>query len=288
MAGYIDVGSGTTAEMATVLDDIRSRVNRTDERPAMSALGRVGVAARGVLYLTVAFLAANIVAGRYRAKPDRDGALAVVTEQPLGRVLVVVLAAGFVALALWNFGHAAFGTAEDDKPTRRVRDGLRGLLYGAFFFSALPFVTRGSSAAAGGDTEKDVTVRLLESTGGRWLVGAAGAAIVASGIIQGAKAIRGKYAKVIKREAPDWVTKLAGVARLARAGVFVVVGVFVGRVALRFEGPDAAGIDGSLLRLAAQTHGRLFLALAAAAIAIYGAYSLVLVRYGRVVDTDST
>ena len=273
--------------MATVFDDIRSRVKRTNERPAMSALGRAGVAARGVLYLAVAFLAANLVAGRYRAKPDRDGALAVVTEQPLGRALVVVLAAGFLALALWNLGHAAFGTAEDDKPTRRVRDALRGLLYGAFFFSAVPYATRGTSAA-GGDTEKDVTVRLLEWPGGRWILGAAGVTIIASGILQGAKAIGGKYSKVIERRAPDWVPKLAGVARFARAGVLVVVGVFVARVALRFDGPDAAGVDGSLLHLAAQTHGRGFLALLASAIAIYGAYSLVLVRYGRVVDTDAT
>lgn len=278
-------------QVATVIDNLRdswdgSRDEDTEEA-VVGALGRVGVGARGVLYLVVASLALRIAFGAGGERPDRHGALATVAHQPAGRALVAVLAAGFLAFALWNLAHAVLSPGDDDGVLRRLRNGARTVLYLGFFAAAARFVFDADGAAKGGDREQDMTIALMERTGGRWVLLAVSLIVIGNGLKQAFKATQGGYRKNVEANAPNWIAPLAGVARFGRAGVFVLIGVFVARVALKFDPSEAVGIDGSLLQLAGQNHGQAFLAVAAAAIALYGVYSLALVRWGRVVESDS-
>lgn len=283
--------AGHMGRVATVIDNLRDGWDRSrdddTEEAVVGVLGRVGVGARGVLYLVVASLAVRIAFGAGGERPDRHGALATVAHQPAGRALVAVLAAGFLAYALWNLAHAILSPGDEDGILRRLRNFGRSLLYLGFFVAAARFVFDADRAARGDDGEQDVTIALMQRSGGRWVLLIFGLLVVGDGLKQAVKAARGGYRKNVEADAPAWIAPLAGVARFARAGVFTLIGVFVARVALKFDPSDAVGIDGSLLQLAKQDHGPFFLGLAAVAVALYGMYSLALVRWGRVVGSDS-
>ena len=52
---------------------------------------------------------------------------------------------------------------------------------------------------------------------------------------------------------------------------------------MRFDPKQARGLGGALAALAAQPHGALLLGLVAVGLIAFGAYSLLLARYGRIV-----
>ncbi|HUP33052.1 MAG TPA: DUF1206 domain-containing protein, partial [Gaiellaceae bacterium] len=68
--------------------------------------GRAGLAAKGVIYLVVGLIAIKIPLGLGGQPADREGALQSVARQPLGRVLLLVLAAGLAGYAVWRLAQA--------------------------------------------------------------------------------------------------------------------------------------------------------------------------------------
>ncbi|HEX8820331.1 MAG TPA: DUF1206 domain-containing protein [Archangium sp.] len=68
---------------------------------------------------------------------------------------------------------------------------------------------------------------------------------------------------------------------LARGVVFVMLGTFLVQAALTANPRRARGLDGALETLAAQPHGDLLLALAAAGLVAYAVYMALEARYRR-------
>ncbi|HEY0096819.1 MAG TPA: DUF1206 domain-containing protein, partial [Archangium sp.] len=66
-----------------------------------------------------------------------------------------------------------------------------------------------------------------------------------------------------------------------RGGVFVLIGGFLVQAALTANPRRARGLDGALEALAAQPHGTVLLALAAAGLVAYAVYMAVEARYRR-------
>jgi hypothetical protein len=144
------------------------------ESPWLARAARAGLLARGLLYLVVAILAVEVAAGHDDVQPDKQGALQAVVRQPFGRVLVLLLAAGFAGYAAWRFVEAAVGPAgEPDTPEskfKRVGYALRGGLYTFFAASAVKLFIWSQRAASSGAPEADWTARVLNWPGGTWLV----------------------------------------------------------------------------------------------------------------------
>jgi len=69
----------------------------------MRGLARAGLLARGVNYLLVGSLAAQIALGSRGTQADTTSALRAVARHPGGIVVLWLLAAGFAGLALWRF-----------------------------------------------------------------------------------------------------------------------------------------------------------------------------------------
>jgi hypothetical protein len=70
--------------------------------PWIDRTGRAGYAAKGVVYLTIAVLAMREAVGLSGITTGPGDAMRSIGPQPLGGVLVVVLAAGLVGYALWK------------------------------------------------------------------------------------------------------------------------------------------------------------------------------------------
>jgi hypothetical protein len=74
----------------------------------VEVLARLGLASRGVVFLTLAGLAFSLVRGD-AAQADQNGALAALSDNRFGAALLVGLALGFAGYATWLLLSAAVG-----------------------------------------------------------------------------------------------------------------------------------------------------------------------------------
>src|SRR5438552_15879581 len=124
-------------------------VRRAARNPWLLWLASVGFAARAAVYAIVAVLAVQLAFGTDRHPAGKKGALAALAEAPFGRVLLVALAVGFGAYALWRLGRAAFPTQDDRRhPARRLAHLGTGLLYAGVCATVIRFLT---GLGGGGD-----------------------------------------------------------------------------------------------------------------------------------------
>src|SRR3989337_1938637 len=73
-------------------------------------LGRAGIAARGVLYLVLGFLAIQFARGEIASEEvNQSGAFAKLAERPLGKFLLVAMTVGLAAMTVWRLIQAFVG-----------------------------------------------------------------------------------------------------------------------------------------------------------------------------------
>lgn len=282
--------------MGVDVDEVKEKAEDALEDAACSTwlenLARAGLVARGLLYLVVAVLASQVAAGHNETRADKQGALQAVVRQPFGRVLVLLLAAGFAGYAAWRFVEAAVGPADQPDADsakdkfKRVGYFLRGGLYTFFFGSAVKLFLWSNSAAKEG-AEADWTARVLTWPGGTWLVQAAGLVAIGAGLYIGWRGVAGKFRKRLKslemgEAVRRWVRVVGTVGMISRMLIAMMIGVFLIAAARQHDPDQAVGIDGALRRLADRPYGPTLLVVVALGLAAYGLYSFAEARYRRV------
>src|SRR4051812_3242680 len=78
-------------------------VEQTANKPGTIMLGRVGYAAKGVVYIVIGGLAALTALGNGGQTTDRKGAIEVLYGQPAGQIILGLVAFGLACYALWSF-----------------------------------------------------------------------------------------------------------------------------------------------------------------------------------------
>jgi hypothetical protein len=247
-------------------------------------LARVGLVAKGLSYGLVGALALKLALGDGGKATSRQGALQAMARHSFGKIVLIALAAGFACYALWRLVEG-FALREDDPKKlwgKRLARWARAAIYGGLTFSALKIV-----AGAGGgpsQTEKahKTTALVLSWPGGTWIVGLAGAALLAYGFAQFYRAITRNFEKRwrgMSATARRWGGRLGVAGLMARGIVFGLVGVFVIKAALDYNPKDAIGLDGALQKLARASYGPWLLGVTAAGLVCYALYCLVDARY---------
>lgn len=265
--------------------------DKAADGPWVEGLARAGLVARGVLYVMIGALALQVAFGRKDQEADKQGALTTLARQPLGKILLVVVAVGFAGYALWRFLDAILDTDGEGTDlsgmAKRAADFARGLLYTSFFVAAVRLIT--GTSGDDQNNEADLTAKVMAAPLGRVAVALVGLAIVGGGVYTGYRAVSKKYRKKLQlgdmsptiRKA---VTAVASAGLAARMVVFVLIGTFLLRAAIRYDPNQAVGVDGALKRLADRPHGPWLLALVAVGLFTYGLYSFVEARYRRVME----
>ncbi len=251
-------------------------------------LARLGMAARGILYLVVALLALRLATGDFDERANKQGALQAVVRQPLGKLLVAVLAVGFAGYALWRFTEALIGPPDERDARKavlkRLGYGARGLLYTALFATTVKLLVGADERDS--DATTDWTARVLGWPGGRLLVGVVGLIVIGAGLYVGWRGVRRKFAKRLKGYEMEpierkWILRLGTVGNIARMIVFAVIGVLLVVAAIQADAYQAVGIDGALRRLATARFGPALLGGVAGGLAAFGLYSLAEARFRR-------
>lgn len=274
--------SGRTAASAG-----RSAARRARHSRPLDVTARLGFAARGLVYLLIGALALQIAFGEQSQRADQQGALREIAETPAGSVLLILIAVGFAGYALWRLTEAALGHRDEDdqrkRAAKRAVSGVRGVIYLGLTATAVALLVSGG---AGSGEPAPYTARLMEHTGGRWLVGAVGLLVVAAGVVLVVKGLTTKFEDELKRsEMSPTVLRVARhfgqVGYVARGLVFGLVGAFVAKAAVDFDPNEAKGIDGALRTIADQAYGQVLLACCALGLVLFGIYSFVEARYHR-------
>jgi hypothetical protein len=273
----------------TSAGELKAGARRAGQSRWVEWLGRLGLAGKALSFALVAVIAIKVALAHEGSTEDRPGALRSLADEPLGKWMLIGLAAGFAGYALWRFAQAFLDRDHEGTGIKglgkRAGSFGRGLLYAALFASTMS-VLLGNEGGSGNEEDR-ATAGILEAPAGRWLVIAIGVAVIGVGLYNGYRGVTGKFQKKLRVHELSPAARRAVVAvgvlgHLARFVVFSIAGWFLIKAAVEFDPKDAVGLDGALAELAQQPFGRLLLFVVAAGIFAYGAYAAVESRYRRV------
>jgi Domain of Unknown Function (DUF1206) len=260
-----------------------------DSKP-MAALARFGLVARGVIYAIVGVIAVQIAFGG-GGQADKGGAVAELAGHSYGSVALWLVAVGVAGLTLWRLGEAAFGAAGSGgkELAQRAKSLARAALYGFFCVSLVLFLLGDSNRAtkSSNSQSQSLTARVMQHTGGRWLIALAGVVVIGVG---GYLAYRGAAKKFLKHlnlatasaRTRTAVTRLGQYGGIARGVIAAGIGIFLLVAAIRFDPDKAKGVDGTLRSLADAPFGPVLLTVVAVGLVAFGAYSCCEARWREV------
>ncbi|HLB20050.1 MAG TPA: DUF1206 domain-containing protein [Gaiellaceae bacterium] len=250
-----------------------------------AVLARSGLVAKGFSYGIVGFLAAKLALGDGGKATSRQGALQTIAHQSYGKILLILLACGFAAYALWRFVQAFAERERADGKKWAKRAGYigRGLIYAGLTFSTVKILL-GSGSQSQNEKAHKTTALVLSWPAGTWIVGAVGAVIIGAGLWNLYRGVSGNFEKrwrtgEMSHTARTWGRRVGMLGHLARAVVFSLIGIFVIKAAVDYNPRDAIGIDGALRKVAHASYGPYLLGLTAGGLICYALYCFVDARY---------
>jgi uncharacterized membrane protein YidH (DUF202 family) len=248
-------------------------------------LARTGLVAKGASYGLVGVLAIGVAIDVGGKATSQTGALKQLAGSSFGSVVIVLLAAGLAAYALWRFAQVAATREEDEKKlwAKRVLCVARGLIYTALAFSAVKILA-GSGGGSQNHKAHKTTAVVLSWPGGTWIVGIAGTTIIGVGLWNAYRGISKTFEKKWKTyemssTARRWAGRSGLVGHVARGVVFALIGIFAIVAAVEYDPQNAIGLDGALQKLAHQSYGPYLLGITAAGLVAYAIYCLADARY---------
>jgi Domain of Unknown Function (DUF1206) len=261
----------------------------TSNRRWIERLARFGFAARGLVYILVGVLAAEAAAVGGRATDAHGAIQAIGQQQHFGTLLLLVLALGLAAYAVWRFAQAWLDLEHKGNDVQalatRATFVVSGLGHAALAISAVSLaigLQQGHSNAV-----RTWVTRVLSAPYGRWLVAAVGLAVIGTGVYQFYKAYMVLFENdlLISEMSADarlWSRRVGRAGLTARGVTFGVIGWFLLRAGLDANAHEARGVAGALRLLGRQDEGHWLLFVVAVGLAAYGFSSLVDARYRRV------
>jgi Na+/H+ antiporter NhaD/arsenite permease-like protein len=265
--------------------EAKQAARRAHNSDAVEWLARLGLVARGVIWLTVGLLAAQVARGDTE-RADKNGALEAIKDKPFGELLLVVLAVGFLGYAAWRLLEGAVGNRDESDDRKRWAKRLGSLFRGAIYLflagSTAKFLVRGGSD----DKTQPLTARIMAATGGRTVVLLIGAGLVVGGLAMAYRGLRQKFEDLVELDRmPDplkAVTRVVGTSGLVSRGlVFALIGGFLIDAAVTFDPDKAKGLDATLKTVAHQPFGRVVLFVGAVGLLAFALWSWIEARYRK-------
>jgi len=274
--------------MSSATSQLKVRASRAADSKPLEYLVRGGFVCYGIIHLLFGWLALQIAFGHSSGEGDQSGALRSLAGQDYGKALLVVIAVGMVALAIWQAFEAAIGESGPRTKTaiaERVVSGVRAVVYLWLAWTAVK-VVRGVNADAAGNQQKNSS-QLMSQTGGRWLVGLIGLIVIGVGV----GLVWYGYTKKFQRRldtarmtpAVRKSTRRLGMFGYVAKGVaYAIAGILVVVAAVKSRPDQARGLDAALKALVSHAYGNWLLAVIAFGFAAFGVYCFSQAKYRKV------
>ncbi len=245
--------------------------------PSLEMFTRIGFAARGVMYVVIGYLAL-----RFGRSESGSGALSYLADGS-GKILLVVMAVGFLAYGVWRLSEALVDTENHGTDAKgsaaRIGGAASGLIHIGLAFVAFGYAF-GQGSSAGGSSAQESAATALSLPGGTFLLIIAGAALIGTGLWQLLKAARADFLRHLEGRATHrWVEWLGRAGYAARGVVFVIIGWSLLKAGLSSRAAEAGGMEQAL----GSVSGTLLSAVALG-LMLFGLFSLVEARFRRIND----
>ena len=182
----------------TAATEIAQARDQVENAAWLNALARVGLVAKGVSYALVGVLAIKLAADSGGKATSRQGALHTLAQHSFGKFVLVVLAFGFAAYAIWRFAQAFFDKNNDGDGAKGLakRAGYfgRGAIYAGLTYSTIKILS-GSAEQSQNQKAHKTAATALSWPAGKWIVGAAGLVLIGVGLWNGYRALEKKFLK---------------------------------------------------------------------------------------------
>jgi Domain of Unknown Function (DUF1206) len=274
--------------MTSAASNVKVTASKAANSKPLEYLARGGFIGYGIVHLIFAWIALQVAFQGSSQESDQSGALQSLAGNGLGKTLLVLIVIGMIAMAIWQAFEAAIGESGEQTTgakAERALSGVRAILYLYLAWTAIK-VLQGANSSMG-DNSQSKTSTLMDSSGGRWLVGLIGIVVVGVGVGMAIYGFREKFVKHLNTgEMPQGTRK--PIIRLGKAGymakgtAYAIAGILVVAAAVTYDADKARGLDAALKTLAANSWGVWLLALIALGIAAFGVYCIAQARYRKV------
>lgn len=244
-------------------------------------LGKVGYAARAIVFVVLGGLVVLTGVGLKSSQDDPIGALEQIARAPFGQVLIGVVGVGLAAYVAWNvvLGSAMGISALRHDRKKRVVVGVGYVLTGAFY---APLAWASAKLAFGHRAEgrsRDLGA-LFDAPYGRTIVFVIGVALLVAAVVQLVIGLGRTFTEPLDMGSMSARRRHAIVALgvfgfLARAALFGVVGGLLTRAAVLAAPSQARGSDQAIDFVVTLPHGVLFLLPLGVGLAAFGVFSML-------------
>ena len=255
-------------------------------RDALALLAFVGLIARGMVYGVVGVLSLELALGLGGKTTSQSGAMQTIAKQPLGELLLVGLAVGLAAYAIFRLLEGISGGTHHgkDRTQHRVAAFGSAIAYAALCYTAIKVL---EGQHTNGGSPRHAAAGILGWPGGPEIVGVAGCLAIGVGLYQAYKGLARKFLEDsdtsrLSRRARKAFTVLGVTGHLARAVTFALIGFGLIKAAVDYTARSAVGLDGALQKLAHSSNGPLLLGAVATGFIAFALYSIIDSRYRRV------
>lgn len=262
-------------------------VGRAQQHPVLEWSARMGFAVYGLVYVVIAWLAAQLVLGDGGGTSvSRTGALHELAQQPLGSAVLWVTFVGFVALVIWEAMKAVVGHWRYDglrKVAHRAGSAARAVIFAGFAVSTARVALGRGGSSSGTDSW---TARLMRLPGGPVIVGAVGVGIVGYAVFSAYKGLSDRWRKDLDTQGRVGrvgraITVAARVGYAGRGVAFAVIGCLFVWAAMTHDARKSGGLDQALGRLRHAPLGPVLLGAVAVGLACYGIFNIAKARHLR-------
>ncbi len=253
-----------------------------------------GWAAKGVVYVALAYLVLQMAFGQSSQDASTTGALRLIAQEAPGKTVLVVLGLGLIAFAVGRVLEVTTLATPQIDGKDKATAAVLAVIYTSLALTAFSIVglAGSSSGGGGGGSEKQGSAFLLGLPGGRWIVGLIGLAVIAFGARQAYKGVQQKFLGTLRTGEMSSglraaVEKLGTAAYVTKGAILALLGYFFLQSAITYDPDEAKGLDAALQEVAGETWGQVVLTLVAIGLLAYGVFAFVEARYRRVGSSAS-
>jgi hypothetical protein len=252
--------------------------------PSLDRVAQTGVVVYGGVHLLVAWLVLRLAFGNDSGSASGSGALRALAQTGYGRFLLLGVAVGFAALALWQAVEAVVGYRRERVRSRvvnRVASGVKSLLFATVAWNA---TTTAAGASHGSGGTDGWTARLMRLPSGPFLVATVGVVIVSIGAFLIHYGLARRFQWMMRREGTvggsgHTYLLLGTVGYVGKGLAIVLVGLLFGYAALTHDAQKSGGLDQALHEVLRTPFGVPVLLAIALGLGCFGVFCVPLARH---------
>lgn len=283
------------SDLEKQVDQLVEKVDeKTDElkrkaKPWVEKIARFGYTAKGIFYAIIGLLSIQAAYQAGETELSIHAVLLAIFVQPMGRILLAVVALGLLGYVLWRivqvFEDPDHAGTDWKGLIQRAAYAFSGIGYAFVSYTAFEIVfDLDPNVAQNPPALRAIIDYVLGQPLGRPLVGLAGVIFLGIGLYQFYRTISANFQKhwdwsQLSSTAKRLIILLGRVGFGARGVLYSLIGYFLILAAVQLEADEAGGFGRAIEALDSPEFAPWILGGVAAAVIIYSVYVLIQARY---------